>query len=87
VYLNHVYPIKHKLKDYEMMKSFMILGSFTRGTELDEDLSGSNTMPFPGEDVVKTVYGGRLLMERRCMSKLSPGPPTRCGCGRGGTWV
>jgi hypothetical protein len=43
---NHLYPIRHKLKDCGMMKSFMILGSFTRGLELDEDLSGSYTMPF-----------------------------------------
>jgi hypothetical protein len=43
-----------------MMKSFMISGSLTRGMELDEDPSGSDAMPFPGEDVVMTVYGGRL---------------------------
>jgi hypothetical protein len=34
---NHAYPIRHKLKDCDMMKSFMISGSLTRGTELDED--------------------------------------------------
>jgi hypothetical protein len=33
---NHVYPIKHKHKDCDMMKNFMISGSFTRGMELDE---------------------------------------------------
>jgi hypothetical protein len=26
---NHAYPIKHKLKDYGMMKNFMISGSLT----------------------------------------------------------
>jgi hypothetical protein len=57
-----------------MMKSFMISGSLTRGMELDEDPSGSDAMPFPGEDVVMTVYGGRLPLERRHVSKLSPGP-------------
>jgi hypothetical protein len=34
---NHAYPIRHKHKDCDMMKSFMISGSLTRGTELDED--------------------------------------------------
>jgi hypothetical protein len=57
-----------------MMKSFMISGSLTRGMELDEDPSGSDAMPFPGEDAVMTVYGGRLPLERRHVSKLSPGP-------------
>jgi hypothetical protein len=26
---NHAYPIKHKLRDYDMMKSFMASGSLT----------------------------------------------------------
>jgi hypothetical protein len=57
---NHVYLIRDKLKDCNMMKSFVILGSLTWGTELDEDLGCSDTKPFPGEDVVMTVYGGCL---------------------------
>jgi hypothetical protein len=28
-YPNHAYPIKHKLKDYDMMKNFMTSGSLT----------------------------------------------------------
>jgi hypothetical protein len=40
-------PIRHKLKDCDMMKSFIILGSLTQGTEHDEDLGGSDLMPFP----------------------------------------
>jgi hypothetical protein len=44
---NHAYPIRHKLKDCDMMKSFMISGSCTLGTRLNEDPSGSNAMPFP----------------------------------------
>jgi hypothetical protein len=54
-YANYAYPIRHKLEDCYMMKSFMILGSPTRGTVLDEDPSGSNTMPFPGENAVMMV--------------------------------
>jgi hypothetical protein len=57
---NHAYPIRHKLKDFNMMKSFMISRSFTRGTELDEDPGGSNTMFFHGGDAVMMVYGGHL---------------------------
>jgi hypothetical protein len=81
----HVYPVRHKLKDCDMMKSFMISGYFTQGTELEEDLGGSNTMPFPMEDTIMIVYGGRLLVERSRMSKLSLGPPTCCSVGRGST--
>jgi hypothetical protein len=71
---SHAYPVRHKLKICDMMKSFMILGSFTRGTKLDEDPGGSDIMPFPGEDAVMTVYGGHLPLEKRCVSKLSPSP-------------
>jgi hypothetical protein len=45
--LNHAYPARHKLKDCDMMKNYMISGSPTWGTELDEDPGGSDTMPFP----------------------------------------
>jgi hypothetical protein len=53
---NHEYPVRHKLKDYDMMKSFMVLGSLPRGTKLDEDPGGSDMMPFPREDIVQMVY-------------------------------
>jgi hypothetical protein len=62
---NHVYPIRHKLKDCSKMKSFMILGSLTRGVELNEDPGRSGMMSFPREDVVMTVYCGRPP-PRRC---------------------
>jgi hypothetical protein len=55
---NHRYPIGHKLKDYDMMRSFMTSGSLTWGTELDEDPGGSDTTPFPRENALMTVYGG-----------------------------
>jgi hypothetical protein len=58
-YPNHVYPIKHKLKDCDIMKSFMISGYTTRGTKLNEDTGRSDTMPFPKENTVMTVYSGR----------------------------
>jgi hypothetical protein len=33
---NHAYLIRHKLKDYEMMQSFMTSGTLTGGVDLDE---------------------------------------------------
>jgi hypothetical protein len=61
VCLNHAYPIRHNLKDCDMMKSFMISGSFTRGKELNEHPSESDTILFPKEDAVMTVHSGCLL--------------------------
>jgi hypothetical protein len=37
----------------------MTSGSLTWGVELIEDPGGSNTIPFPGENIVMMVYGGR----------------------------
>jgi hypothetical protein len=80
-FLNHTYPVRQKLKDCDMMKSFMISGSFTHIMELNKDPSGSDTMPFLGEEAIMTIYGGCLTLERRRMTKRSLGPPTRCGWG------
>jgi hypothetical protein len=51
---NHAYPIRHKLKDCGMMRSFM-----TWGAELGQDPGRSDTTPFPRENTVIMVYGGR----------------------------
>jgi hypothetical protein len=64
-----------------MMKNFMILGSLTWGMELEEDSGGSDTMPFPWEDVVMTVYNGCPPPGRHRVTNLSPGTSTRCGWG------
>jgi hypothetical protein len=80
---NHTYPIRHKLKDYDMMKSFMISRSLTWGTELDEDSGRSDMIPFPGEDAVMMVYGGRPPPRRHRMSNLSLRGPNSL---RLGTW-
>jgi hypothetical protein len=80
-YPNHAYPIRHKLQDCDMMKSPMISRSPTRGAELDEDPGGSNTVPFPGENTVITVYGGRRPRGTDRVSKLSPEPLTHYGWG------
>jgi hypothetical protein len=65
------------------MKNFMISGSLTQGMELDEDLGGSDTMPFPRENTVMMVHDGRPPLGRRHVSKLSFRPPTHCGWGMG----
>jgi hypothetical protein len=62
-YPNHAYPVKHKFRDCDMMKNFMISGSLTWGMEPDEDPGGSDTMPFPKEDAVMTVYDRRPTKE------------------------
>jgi hypothetical protein len=56
-----VYPIKHKLKDCDMMKNLMTSGSLTQDKESEEDLGGSDEMTFLREDAVMMVYDGRPL--------------------------
>jgi hypothetical protein len=48
-YLNHTYPIKHKLKEFDMMKSFMTSGPLTKGKEPEGDLGRKGVTPFPRE--------------------------------------
>jgi hypothetical protein len=56
---NRAYSVRHKLKDYSMMRSFMTLGSLTYCAELDERSDVSDTMPFPVVNTIMTVYRGR----------------------------
>jgi hypothetical protein len=60
-YLNQAYPIKYKLRDYGMMKNFMVTRSLTRDMEPEEDPGGRDAMPLPDEDAVLTVYDGHSL--------------------------
>jgi hypothetical protein len=76
---NHAYPVRHRLKDCNMMRSFMTSGSLTWDAELNKGLDGSDTTPFIGENVVQTVYGGCPPLGRRRVSKLSPRALTHCG--------
>jgi hypothetical protein len=84
---NHTYPVRHELKDHIMMRSFMTSGSLTWGAELDEGLDGSDMMPFPEENAVMMLYGGRPPSGRRRVTRLSPKTPTRRGWGCGGLGV
>jgi hypothetical protein len=56
-YPNHTYPIKHKIKEYAMMKNFMTSGVLTRGKKPEGDPGGKGTTPFPKEEAVIMIYG------------------------------
>jgi hypothetical protein len=71
---NHAYPVKHKLKNYSMMKSFMTSGSLPRSMEVDEVLDEGDTTPFPEEDVVMKIYSRCPLLGMHHASGLSLGP-------------
>jgi hypothetical protein len=77
----HAYPVRHKLKDCSMIRSFVTLGSLTWGVELDEGLDRSDMMPFPEKNTVMIVYGGCPLLARHRISSPSPRAPTRYGWG------
>jgi hypothetical protein len=86
-YPNRTYPVRHKLKDCSMMRSFMTSRSLNWATELDEGLDGSDTTLFPEKNAVMTVYGERSPSGRHRMSSLSHRAPTRCGWGHEGSGV
>jgi hypothetical protein len=56
---NHAYLTMHKLMECNMMRSFMTSGCLTWGAELDKGLDETDMTPFPKENTVMTVYGGR----------------------------
>jgi hypothetical protein len=74
---NHAYPVKHKLKDCDMVKNFMTSGSLTQGKEPERDLGGKGATPFPEKEPVMTLYA-RLPPERRCIPNLNHGTLTHC---------
>jgi hypothetical protein len=53
---NHSYPIKHKLKNYTMMKKFMTSGAFSKGRKLEGDLGRKGAAPIPREVEVMTIF-------------------------------
>jgi hypothetical protein len=53
---NHAYPVRHKLKDCGMMRSFMTSGSITQDVELNEGSDGSDTTPFPKKNAIMMAY-------------------------------
>jgi hypothetical protein len=57
-YPNHMYPVKHKLKDYTMMKNYMTTRFFARSKKLEGDSAGKGANPFPEDKAVMSIYGG-----------------------------
>jgi hypothetical protein len=55
--LHHPYPIKHKLRNYTMMKKFMTSGAPSSGGEPGRDLGGKSVVPIPREVEVMNVTG------------------------------
>jgi hypothetical protein len=83
-YPNHVYPVRHKLKDCGMMWSFMTSRSLAWGIKPDEGPNRSDATPFPEENAIMTVFGRRPPVGRCHMSSLGPRIPTCSGWGRVG---
>jgi hypothetical protein len=46
---NHMYLVRHKLKECTMMKNYITMGTFARGKKPEGDLTGKATAPFPEE--------------------------------------
>jgi hypothetical protein len=61
---NHVYSVKHKLRDCSLMKSFVTTGSLPGGMKIDEAPTKGSAAPFPGEDAVMTIYDSHPLPEK-----------------------
>jgi hypothetical protein len=61
---NYAYPVRHKLKDCSMTRSFMTLRSLTWGAEPDKGPNGSDAAPFPEENAVMTIFGPRISTHR-----------------------
>jgi hypothetical protein len=82
---NHAYPVRHKLKDCRLMRSFMTSWSLTWGTDLDKGPDRSGTTRFPKENAVMMVFEGCPLFGGHCKSSLGPRISTHGGWGPGGS--
>jgi hypothetical protein len=72
---NHAYLVKHKLRDCNMMKSFMTSGSLSRGMEVNEVPDEGDATPFPGEEALRTICDEHPSPGRRCVTNPSLGTP------------
>jgi hypothetical protein len=70
------------------MKSFMTLGSLSRGMEVDKVPAKDDMAPFPREDAAMTIYDMCLSPEMCRMPDPSLGTPAHCGrgCGNAGMY-
>jgi hypothetical protein len=76
--LKHVYPIKHKIRDYSMMKSFMTSRSLSWGMEVNKVPDEGHMTPFPRKEAVIMIYDGCPSPGRWCLSDPSIGTPAHC---------
>jgi hypothetical protein len=53
--------MKRMLKDFGMMKNFMILGYLPQDMEPEEESGRGDAMPFPGKAAIMMVYDGDPL--------------------------
>jgi hypothetical protein len=58
---NDTYPIRHKLKDCDMMRSLVTSLSLTWGTKPDEGPNGSDATPFPKENAMIPFSGDWVM--------------------------
>jgi hypothetical protein len=86
-YPNHAYPVRHKLKDCILRRSFMTSGTLTWGAEFDKGPNRSDTMSFPKKNTIMMVHWGRPPSRRHRVSNLSPRTPTHHGWGHRGLGV
>jgi hypothetical protein len=78
---NLAYTVKHKLRDYNLMKSFMTSGSVSHGMEVNQIPTEDDAAPFPREEAVMTIYDRCPLPERHGVPDPSLGTPARYGRG------
>jgi hypothetical protein len=64
-----MYPIKHKLKEYAVMKNFMTSGVLAKGKKPEGDLGRKDATPFPGEEL-GTQTGTRQARQDPLMSQI-----------------
>jgi hypothetical protein len=61
---DHAYPIKHKLKNCDMVRNFMTSRSLTRGKEPEEDQGRKGMTPPPPQSKVSFVFISKSLEVR-----------------------
>jgi hypothetical protein len=52
----HSYPVRHKPRDYTMMRNFMALGAFSKGRKIRGDRGGKGVAPICREAEVMTIF-------------------------------
>jgi hypothetical protein len=75
--LTHAYTVKHKLRDYSLIKNFMATGSLSRGMEVDETPIKDDVTPFPVENAIMTIFERQPSLEKLHVLDLSTGTPSR----------